>query len=53
MDVGGYGTHYVSVLADALGTGAGIYRIPNYRFEGTCVYTNKFWAGFAGTVIRR
>ncbi len=45
MDVGGYGTHYVSVLADALGTGVGIYRIPNYRFEGTCVYTNKSLGG--------
>ena len=41
MEVGGYGTHYVSVLADALGTGVGIYRIPDYRFEGSCVYTNK------------
>lgn len=45
IDVGGYGTHYVSVLADALGTGVGIYRIPNYRFEGTCVYTNKSLGG--------
>jgi CO/xanthine dehydrogenase Mo-binding subunit len=41
MDVGGYGTHFVSVLADALGTGVGIYRIPAYTLEGTCVYTNK------------
>lgn len=45
MDVGGYGTHFVSVLADALGTGVGIYRIPNYRFEGTCVHTNKSLGG--------
>ncbi len=45
MDVGGYGTHFVSVLADALGTGVGIYRIPNYTLEGTCVYTNKPLSG--------
>lgn len=45
MDVGGYGTHFVSVMADALGTGVGFYRIPNYRFEGICVYTNKMFGG--------
>ncbi|NLT36143.1 MAG: molybdopterin-dependent oxidoreductase [Gaiellales bacterium] len=45
MDVGGYGTHFVSVLADALGTGVGFYRVPNYRFEGTCVFTNKVLGG--------
>ena len=45
MDVGGYGTHYKSVLADALGTGVGLYRIPNYTFEGTIVYTNKSLCG--------
>lgn len=41
MDVGGYGTHYIGVIADALSTGVGLYRIPNVRFEGHCVYTNK------------
>jgi xanthine dehydrogenase molybdenum-binding subunit len=45
MDVGGYGTQYKSVLADALGTGVGLYRIPNYTFEGTIVYTNKSLCG--------
>ena len=40
MDVGGYGTHYIGVLADALSTGVGLYRIPHVRFEGWCVYTN-------------
>jgi xanthine dehydrogenase molybdenum-binding subunit len=45
MDTGGYGTHYKSVLADALGTGVGLYRIPNYAFEGTVVYTNKSLCG--------
>jgi xanthine dehydrogenase molybdenum-binding subunit len=45
MDVGGYGTHYVGVLADALSTGLGLYRCPNVRFEGVCVYTNKAMNG--------
>ena len=41
LDVGGYGTHYIGVLADAYGTGVGLYRCPNVAFEGYCVYTNK------------
>ena len=41
LDVGGYGTHYIGVLADALSTGVGLYRCPNVTFEGYCVYTNK------------
>ncbi len=41
IDVGGYGTHYVGVMADALSTGVGLYRCPNVRFEARCVYTNK------------
>lgn len=40
-DVGGYGTHYIGVIADCLSTGGAIYKIPNYRFSGTAVYTNK------------
>jgi len=45
MDVGGYGTHHVGVLADALSTGLGLYRCPNVRFEGACVFTNKAMNG--------
>lgn len=45
MDVGGYGTHHVGVLADALSTGVGLYRCPNIRFEGYTVYTNKPFGG--------
>ena len=44
-DVGGYGTHYIGVLADCLSTGVGLYRIPNYRFKGTAVFTNKSLCG--------
>jgi xanthine dehydrogenase molybdenum-binding subunit len=40
-DVGGYGTHYIGVIADCLSTGVGLYKIPNYRFSATAVYTNK------------
>ena len=40
-DVGGYGTHYIGVIADCLSTGVGLYRIPNYSFKGTAVFTNK------------
>ena len=45
MDVGGYGTHYISVFADALSTGVGLYRFANVAFEGYCVYTNKSLSG--------
>lgn len=41
MDVGAYATHYIGVIADALSTGVGLYRIPHVKFEGYCVYTNK------------
>ena len=44
-DVGGYGTHYIGVIADCLSTGAGLYKIPNYRFSGTAVFTNKSLCG--------
>ena len=44
-DVGGYGTHYIGVLADCLSTGVGLYRIPNYSFTGTAVFTNKSLCG--------
>ena len=40
-DVGGYGTHYIGVIADCLSTGVGLYNIPNYRFSATAVFTNK------------
>ena len=40
-DVGGYGTHYIGVIADCLSTGVGLYNIPNYSFTGTAVFTNK------------
>ena len=45
LDVGGYGTHHIGVLADALSTGVGLYRCPNVRFEGYTVYTNKSFGG--------
>lgn len=41
MDVGGYGTHHIAVLGDALSKGVGLYRCPNAKFEGYTVYTNK------------
>lgn len=44
-DVGGYGTHYIGVLADCLSTGVGLYKIPDYRFKGTAVFTNKSLCG--------
>jgi xanthine dehydrogenase molybdenum-binding subunit len=40
-DVGGYGTHYIGVIADCLSTGVGLYKIPHYRFAATAVFTNK------------
>ncbi len=40
-DAGGYGTHYIGVIADCMSTGIGLYNIPNYAFSGTAVYTNK------------
>ena len=45
LDVGGYGTHHIGVLADALSTGVGLYRCPNVRFEGYTVYTNESFGG--------
>ena len=44
-DVGGYGTHYIGVLADCLSTGVGLYKIPNYSFSATAVFTNKSLCG--------
>lgn len=44
-DVGGYGTHYIGVIADCLSTGVGIYKIPNYHFKGKAVFTNKSLCG--------
>jgi len=44
-DVGGYGTHYIGVIADCLSTGVGLYKIPNYSFAGTAVFTNKSMSG--------
>jgi len=44
-DVGGYGTHYIGVLADCLSTGVGLYKIPNYNFKGIAVFTNKSLCG--------
>jgi xanthine dehydrogenase molybdenum-binding subunit len=44
-DVGGYGTHYIGVLADCLSTGVGLYKIPNYNFKATAVFTNKSLCG--------
>ena len=40
-DVGAYGTHYIGVMADCLSTGVGLYKIPNYSFSATAVFTNK------------
>ncbi len=40
-DVGGYGTHYIGVIADCLSTGVGLYKIPHYSFAATAVFTNK------------
>ncbi len=44
-DSGGYGTHYIGVIADCMSTGIGLYNIPNYSFSGTAVYTNKSPSG--------
>jgi len=44
-DVGGYGTHYIGVLADCLSTGVGLYKIPNYHFSAKAVFTNKSLCG--------
>ena len=44
-DVGGYGTHYIGVIADCLSTGVGLYKIPNYSFTATAVFTNKSLCG--------
>jgi xanthine dehydrogenase molybdenum-binding subunit len=44
-DTGGYGTHYIGVIADCMSTGIGLYNIPNYSFSGTVVYTNKSLCG--------
>ena len=44
-DVGGYGTHYIGVIADCLSTGVGLYKIPNYGFSATAVFTNKSLCG--------
>jgi len=44
-DTGGYGTHYIGVIADCMSTGIGLYNIPNYSFSGTAVYTNKSMCG--------
>ena len=44
-DAGGYGTHYIGVLADCLSTGVGLYRCPNVNFDATAVYTNKSLSG--------
>jgi len=44
-DVGGYGTHYIGVIADCLSTGVGLYKIPNYNFSATAVFTNKSLCG--------
>jgi xanthine dehydrogenase molybdenum-binding subunit len=44
-DVGGYGTHYIGVMADCLSTGVGLYRIPDVRFAATAAFTNKSLTG--------
>jgi len=44
-DVGGYGTHYIGVVADCLSTGVGLYNIANYSFRATAVFTNKSLCG--------
>jgi xanthine dehydrogenase molybdenum-binding subunit len=44
-DVGAYGTHYIGVIADCLSTGVGLYKIPNYHFSATAVFTNKSLCG--------
>ncbi|MCP4022300.1 MAG: molybdopterin-dependent oxidoreductase [Desulfobacteraceae bacterium] len=44
-DTGGYGTHYIGVIADCMSTGIGLYNIENYQFSGKAVYTNKSMCG--------
>ena len=44
-DVGGYGTHYIGVIADCLSTGVGLYKIPNYSFSAAAAFTNKSLCG--------
>jgi len=44
-DVGGYGTHYIGVIANCLSTGVGLYRCPNVDFDATAVHTNKSLCG--------
>jgi CO/xanthine dehydrogenase Mo-binding subunit len=44
-DVGGYGTHYIGVIADCLSTGVGLYNIPNVNFQAAAVFTNKCFSG--------
>ena len=44
-DVGGYGTHYIGVIADCLSTGVGLYKTPNYSFSARAVFTNKSLCG--------
>ena len=44
-DVGGYGTHYIGVIANCLSTGVGLYRCPNVDFAATAVHTNKSLCG--------
>lgn len=39
-DVGGYGTHYIGVIADCLSTGVGLYRVPHVDFKARAVFTN-------------
>ena len=45
LDVGGYGTHYIGVIADCLSTGVGLYKIPNYSFSAKAVFTNTSLCG--------
>ena len=44
-DVGGYGTHYIGVIADCLSTGVGLYNIPNVDFQAAAVFTNTSLCG--------
>ncbi|MBW1788304.1 MAG: molybdopterin-dependent oxidoreductase [Deltaproteobacteria bacterium] len=44
-DVGGYGTHYIGVIADCLSTGVGLYNIPNVDFQAAAVFTNTCLCG--------
>jgi len=44
-NVGGYGTHYIGVIADCLSTGVGLYRCPNVNFNATAVFTNTSLTG--------